>query len=185
MYTLHRILSMILIIAASPVRMLAALPAAIHVPAANAQSAPAIDVPCNLDLSNPQGVVVTIPDTPNFDTEVLQPLRAQQAAEAAAEAAKAAAAKPKIVLAHQVIGPVTGDVWYRLRLCESGNDYAKNTGNGYYGAYQYDISTWNNYGGYSRPDLAPASVQDAKAQADQARRGWSPWPACARKLGLM
>ena len=39
--------------------------------------------------------------------------------------------------------------------------------------------------GYARPDLAPADVQLAKAKETQARRGWSPWPACARKLGLL
>lgn len=73
------------------------------------------------------------------------------------------------------------DFFARLRQCESGGNYATNTGNGYYGAYQYDRSTWNNYGGYSTADQAPPSVQDEKARQDYARRGGSPWPTCSRR----
>lgn len=73
-----------------------------------------------------------------------------------------------------------GDFFARLRACESGGNYSTNTGNGYYGAYQYDQSTWNNYGGYSTADQAPASVQDQKAQETYAARGASPWPTCGR-----
>jgi resuscitation-promoting factor RpfB len=77
------------------------------------------------------------------------------------------------------------DDFARLRQCEAGGDYTRNSGNGYYGAYQFDIGTWNRFGGYARADLAPPDVQDQKARDTQGRRGWSPWPACARKLGLM
>ncbi len=70
----------------------------------------------------------------------------------------------------------SGDLFNRIRVRESGNNYQANTGNGYYGAYQYDMATWNNYGGYARADLAPPGVQDAKAQDTFARRGCSPWP---------
>lgn len=80
--------------------------------------------------------------------------------------------------------PAGDDAWARLRACESGGNYSINTGNGYYGAYQYNNGTWNNYGGYARADLAPAAVQDAKARETQASRGWNPWPACSSKLGL-
>lgn len=91
-------------------------------------------------------------------------------------------APPQPVQAPQ---PVTGDVWYRLRLCESGNDYTKNTGNGFYGAYQFTISTWNSMGtGYSRADLAPPPVQDDAARRLQARSGWGQWPHCSSQLGL-
>lgn len=122
---------------------------------------------------------------PNFDIEVVAPLKAKQAAEAAAQAklAKArAAVKP---VAKAVYGGTLDGAFALLRQCEAGGNYATNTGNGYYGAYQYNLGTWANYQGYARPDLAPPAVQDAKAKETQARRGWSPWPACARKLGLM
>lgn len=77
------------------------------------------------------------------------------------------------------------DDFMRLAYCEAGGNPATNTGNGYYGMFQFDIGTWANYGGFARADLAPADVQIAKARETQARRGWSPWPACARKLGLL
>jgi len=32
---------------------------------------------------------------------------------------------------------------YSTRMCESGGNYATNTGNGFYGAYQFTISTWH------------------------------------------
>lgn len=80
---------------------------------------------------------------------------------------------------------IPDNAWYRLRMCEAGGRYDRNSGNGYYGAYQFDISTWNNYGGYYYPHEAPPAVQDAKAADTQARRGWYPWPTCARKLGLI
>ena len=85
-------------------------------------------------------------------------------------------------------GAATGDAWYQLRMCESGNTYARNSGNGYYGAYQFNVSTWRSNApagwGDVRPDLAPEAVQDQAALNLFNARGWSPWPACTRKLGL-
>jgi uncharacterized protein YabE (DUF348 family) len=55
---------------------------------------------------------------------------------------------------------------YKLRMCESHGNYQTNTGNGYYGAYQFSQSTWNRIAvqrmgvPYSRADLAPPEVQD-------------------------
>ena len=71
----------------------------------------------------------------------------------------------------------TGDIFAHIRQRESGGNYATNTGNGYYGAYQYDIGTWGNYHGYARADLAPPAVQDEKAAETYSRRGCSPWPS--------
>lgn len=136
-----------------------------------------------LDTQAVQPVTVVVAPKPNFDTDVIDPLKAKQAADKAAQlAAYRAAIQPA---APKVAAPAGEDAFYQIRLCESGSVYTRNSGNGYYGAYQYSLGTWANYGGYSRPDLAPAEVQDAKAHIDQARRGWSPWPACARKLGLL
>lgn len=70
----------------------------------------------------------------------------------------------------------------RLRSCEG--SYTSNTGNGYYGAYQFDIQTWGGYGGYSNASVAPPAVQDEKAWLTYQRRGWSPWPSCSRSMGL-
>ncbi|MGH9037468.1 MAG: transglycosylase family protein [Acidimicrobiia bacterium] len=80
--------------------------------------------------------------------------------------------------------PVTGDVWARLRACESGGRYDINTGNGYYGAYQSLRSTWKGLGYPGSPHEAPPAMQDEAAQKLQARSGWGQWPACTRRLGL-
>jgi resuscitation-promoting factor RpfB len=69
-----------------------------------------------------------------------------------------------------------------LRSCEG--SYNSNTGNGYYGAYQFDIGTWGNYGGYANASQAPPIIQDQKAKETYIARGWQPWPACSQKLGL-
>lgn len=73
-----------------------------------------------------------------------------------------------------------GSVWDRLAQCEAGGRWNANTGNGYYGGLQFDIGT---FGG--RADLASREEQIAKAESVRARRGFSPWPACAKKLGLL
>jgi len=77
-----------------------------------------------------------------------------------------------------------GDALARLRSCEAGGAYDRNSGNGYYGAYQYNISTWANYDGYHIPSDAPGSVQDEKAWLTYQARGWQPWPSCSVKMGL-
>jgi uncharacterized protein YabE (DUF348 family) len=77
-----------------------------------------------------------------------------------------------------------GQALARLRSCEAGGNYRINTGNGYYGAYQFNVSTWNGYGGYTIPSDAPPAIQDQKATETYKARGWSPWPACSNGLGL-
>jgi Transglycosylase-like domain len=78
----------------------------------------------------------------------------------------------------------SGDPWAQLRQCESGGNYSTNTGNGYYGAYQFDIGTWRAYGGSGLPSDASPAEQDRRAKMLYRARGWAPWPACSRKLGL-
>ncbi|MEI7746690.1 MAG: transglycosylase family protein [Actinomycetota bacterium] len=71
-----------------------------------------------------------------------------------------------------------------LRQCESSGNYADNTGNGYYGAYQFDLGTWRGLGLSGLPSSAAPEVQDRAAATLQSQRGWSPWPACSAHLGL-
>ena len=78
-----------------------------------------------------------------------------------------------------------GGVWAALAQCESGGNPSTNTGNGFYGMYQFTLSTWQGLGGSGLPSQASAAEQTALAQKLQARSGWGQWPACARKLGLL
>ncbi|ABW09680.1 Transglycosylase domain protein [Parafrankia sp. EAN1pec] len=81
-------------------------------------------------------------------------------------------------------GAATADDFAKLRKCESGGNYAINTGNGFYGAYQFDQRTWTGLGYPGRPDQAPPAMQDEAAYKLYDSRGWSPWPGCTSKLGL-
>jgi len=76
-----------------------------------------------------------------------------------------------------------GDVWARLRHCESGDRYSVNTGNGFYGAYQFHPRTWRNLGFPGLPHQAPPEMQDEAARKLQARSGWGQWPVCSRRIG--
>jgi hypothetical protein len=80
-----------------------------------------------------------------------------------------------------------GAVWDALAKCESGGNWAINTGNGYFGGIQFDQSTWSRQGGLKyaeRPDLATREEQIAIAEVTRARQGWGAWPACTSRLGI-
>jgi hypothetical protein len=81
-------------------------------------------------------------------------------------------------------GGPSAEEWAALRECESGNDYGINTGNGYYGAYQFSPITWWWLGYQGYPHQAPAWVQDQAALDLWRIYGWSPWPGCSRALGF-
>ena len=93
--------------------------------------------------------------------------------------------KPRVVVEGTKVDGFSGSfeaALARLRGCEG--SYSSNTGNGYYGAYQFSSGTWGGYGGYSNASEAPPAVQDQKAFETYQARGWSPWPACSSSLGL-
>jgi hypothetical protein len=69
---------------------------------------------------------------------------------------------------------------YSLRMCESGGNYGINTGNGYYGAYQFSVSTWRGLGFGGYPNQASPATQDAAVRTLYARSGWSSWPVCGQ-----
>ncbi|MGH3506934.1 MAG: transglycosylase family protein [Nocardioidaceae bacterium] len=78
-------------------------------------------------------------------------------------------------------------VWDQLAECESGGNWAINTGNGYYGGLQFSYDTWLAYGGGSYAEtanLATREQQIAIAEKVLAAAGWGSWPACAAELGL-
>lgn len=67
-----------------------------------------------------------------------------------------------------------------IRECESGGNYATDTGNGFYGAYQFTLSTWASVGGSGNPAAASKGEQDYRAALLYAREGSSPWPVCGQ-----
>ena len=81
-------------------------------------------------------------------------------------------------------GDSMSDQMARLRSCESSSNYRANTGNGYYGAYQFSQSTWRSLGYPNRPDQNAGKTQDDAVVKLHSSHGWRPWPACARKENL-
>lgn len=77
-----------------------------------------------------------------------------------------------------------GSVWDALAACESGGNWAINTGNGFYGGLQFTPSSWQAVGGSGLPNQASREEQIMRAEALQARQGWGAWPVCSAKLGL-
>jgi len=95
-------------------------------------------------------------------------------------AARAAAPVP----AAAAPAPAPRDPFVALRQCESGGNYGTDTGNGYYGAYQFSISSWFAVGRTGLPSEASPQTQDAAAQALFARQGWHAWPTCSWRIGV-
>jgi resuscitation-promoting factor RpfB len=76
-------------------------------------------------------------------------------------------------------------VWDQIAQCESGGNWAENTGNGYYGGLQFSLGTWQAYGGSGLPSSASRATQIAIAtKVRDASGGYGAWPACAASLGL-
>ncbi|WBT09520.1 DUF3235 domain-containing protein [Corynebacterium sp. SCR221107] len=77
--------------------------------------------------------------------------------------------------------------WDRLAQCESGGNWAINTGNGFHGGLQFSPSTWNAYGGQQYAVYAYGATREqqiAVAEKVLAGQGWGAWPSCSAKLGL-
>ncbi|MGW7682097.1 transglycosylase family protein [Kribbella sp. NPDC054772] len=75
--------------------------------------------------------------------------------------------------------------WDRIAACESGGNWAANTGNGYYGGLQFDHGTWAAYGGTayaSNANGASKAQQISIAEKVKADRGgYGAWPVCGKK----
>ena len=72
-----------------------------------------------------------------------------------------------------------GSVWDQIAQCESGGNWHANTGNGYYGGLQFNLGTWQAYGGVGRPDQASREQQIAVAERVRAASGgYGAWPHC-------
>lgn len=75
----------------------------------------------------------------------------------------------------------TASEWDRVAQCESGGNWAINTGNGYYGGLQFSSSTWAAFGGKSyapQANQASKSQQIAIAEKVLKGQGKGAWPHC-------
>jgi hypothetical protein len=65
-----------------------------------------------------------------------------------------------------------------IAACESGGNPQTDTGNGFYGKYQFTLATWQAVGGSGNPAQASESEQDRRAAALLAMAGPGQWPVC-------
>jgi hypothetical protein len=135
-------------------------------------------------LSGRQGLTAAGTD-PDLLAEELHPEAVPTAPAAPMEATLHSVA---VAPAPQRVVTYAGDsVWDDLARCESGGNWAINTGNGYYGGLQFSLGTWQQYGGTefaAYPHEATREEQIMVAERLRAVRGYAPWPACRAELGL-
>ncbi len=89
-----------------------------------------------------------------------------------------------IALAGQA-GAATDGEWDQVARCESGGNWAINTGNGYQGGVQFSPSTWSSHGGGEYAPAAHMATKDeqiAVAERVLASQGRGAWPVCGHGL---
>ncbi|MDT5364028.1 MAG: resuscitation-promoting factor RpfC [Mycobacterium sp.] len=69
--------------------------------------------------------------------------------------------------------------WDAVAQCESGGNWAANTGNGAYGGLQFKQATWSSNGGFGSPVSASREEQIRVAENVLASQGPKAWPKCS------
>ena len=72
--------------------------------------------------------------------------------------------------------------WDRVAACESGGNWAINTGNGYYGGLQFNLGTWRAYGGTGYPNQNSKAQQIRIAENVRTQSGLGHWPVCGSRF---
>ena len=133
----------------------------------------------NLDITNPDLIIpgqrIRIPFEDEQLAERPLPQKMEEAMPQMATVSNIQSSAPAIA---------GGSVWDSLAKCESGGNWAINTGNGYYGGVQFSLPTWRAVGGIGLPSENSREEQIKRAEILLARSGWGQWPACSAKLGL-
>jgi hypothetical protein len=76
-------------------------------------------------------------------------------------------------------------IWACIAAHESGGNPATNTGNGYYGAFQDTLGSWQSAGGGpGLPSNYSYATQLAVNQRIQAQQGWGAWPVSSGACGV-
>jgi len=73
--------------------------------------------------------------------------------------------------------------WDAIAKCESGGNWAINTGNGFYGGLQFSPATWRSNGGVGMPHQAPREEQIRIAENVLRTQGIGAWPSCGKAGG--
>lgn len=71
--------------------------------------------------------------------------------------------------------------WEGIAQCESGGNWAADSGNGDYGGLQISAATWDANGGIGLPSQASPQQQIAVAKRIMAQEGPGAWPACVSR----
>jgi len=147
----------------------------------------------NTDISDPDliypGENIRIPGEDEQLAARDLPASAPVVAQAAVAADPTAGTQPTSSSASTYFAPVTnfaagdGSIWDRIAACESGGNWAINTGNGFYGGLQFTLSSWAAVGGTGNPADASRDEQIYRGTLLQQRQGWGAWPVCSVKAG--
>ena len=90
-----------------------------------------------------------------------------------------------LTVAPMILGVGTANAdsvnWDAVAACESGGNWAINTGNGYYGGLQFTQSTWTANGGTGSPHNASREEQIRVAENVLDSQGIGAWPVCGRR----
>lgn len=141
--------------------------------------------------SRPEGEVTEKPEAPKEETEKPKEENQKDNPQPNKPAEKPVVVdnvqpKPavKAVVKSGATGPLTAAQLDFLWKCESSRTPNINTGNGYYGGFQFDIPTWHEVNSqYPRADLAPHEVQVAAVQKLLSYSSiWDRFPGCAVKM---
>ena len=79
----------------------------------------------------------------------------------------------------------SGVNWDAVAKCESGGNWAINTGNGYYGGLQFSPATWTANGGTGMPNQASREEQIRVAENVFKTQGIGAWPTCGANAGAL
>lgn len=71
--------------------------------------------------------------------------------------------------------------WDAVAACESGGNWAINTGNGFHGGLQFTLGTWRSNGGIGLPENASREEQIRVAENVLHTQGARAWPVCSHR----
>ena len=73
--------------------------------------------------------------------------------------------------------------WDAVAQCESGGNWAIDSGNGFYGGLQFSPATWRSNGGTGMPHQASREEQIRVAENVLRTQGIGAWPSCGKAAG--